>query len=382
MGVVSAFVCDQCDAHVPGADVRLGVCGCGGLLLAQYKWNELARRWSKQGLAGSSKSLWRYAPVLPAELLDAVTLHEGWTPLLQVPLMSKYLNVHDLRVKDESRNPTCSQEARGMSVVVTMARQAEFSGLAMASSGDSGGALAAYSAQAGLSAHLFLPRDVPQANFLECKRYGAFVTLVDGSISDCGENAARAAERRDHWLDVSPWKEPHGVEGKKTAGYELAEQMEWELPDVIFCPGDDLVFIGIWKAFRELQELGWIGSKLPKMIMVQEKGGRSAVDLSAHPSVRKVIRESVGTICAVSTEEMLDDALLLSSKEGVCASLGAGGCVAALRRFLKEGLVTAKDRVVLFNTESGLKRGEAYSTRFIRRGVSEQDKLGGLITPR
>ena len=381
MGVVSAFVCDQCDAHVPGAEVGWGMCDCGGLLLAQYEWNRLARSWSKQDLSLPGCGLWRYTPVLPADLVDAVSLQEGWTPLLPARSVANSLSLNQLMVKDESRNPTGSQEARGMSVVVTMARKAGLSGLAMGSDGDSGGALAAYCAQAGLTAHLFLPGDTLQANFLECKRYGASVTLVDGSFSDCQERAARAAGQ-NHWLDVISSKEPYGLEGAKTAGYELAEQLGWDLPDVVFCPGDSLMLIGIRKAFRELQELGWIGSELPKMIAVQEKGRRSVAGLSENKSVLKVVRESAGTICAVSHEEMVDDALLLSSKEGVCASPGAGGCVAALRRLLKEGLVRAEDRVVLFNTESGLKRGEAYATRFIRRGASEQDKLGGLITPR
>ena len=382
MGVVSGLVCDLCDTRVPAAEIRSPVCGCGGLLLAQYEWKELGRSWNKQDPAALSNGMWRYAPVLPADLAEAVTFQEGWTPLLPVRSVAQSLGVEDVRVKDESGNPTDSQEARAMSIVVTMARRAGLSGLAMASNGDSGGALAAYSARAGLTAQIFLPRDVLQANFLACKRYGASVTLVDGPMSDCEQRAGRVADR-DHWLDVTPHKEPYGLEGKKTLGYELAEQSGWDLPDVILYPyGDGIGLIGIWKAFRELQNLRWVGSKLPKMIAVQEKGRYPSVDLSENQSVLKIIRESAGAILAIPGEEMLNDALLLSAKEGLSAAPETGACVAALRRLLNEGLVKSEDRVVLINTESGLKNGESYSTRFIRRGASEQDKLGGLITPR
>lgn len=253
-----------------------------------------------------------------------------------------------------------------------------------------------------------MPRDVPRANFIECKSFGANVTLVDGLISDCGRLVAERKDR-EGWFDVSTLKEPYRIEGKKTMGYEVAEQFGWQLPDAIFYPcGGGVGLIGMWKAFHELEQLGWIGSKRPKMISVQATGCQPitrAFEQNADASefwqdahtvasglrvpkalgdflVLRAIRESNGTAISVSDEELMDAALLLAAKEGIFAAPEGGACVAAAKRLLETGFLKPEDRVAIFNTGSGLKYLEAFSTRFPRSGASEQDKLGGLITPR
>jgi threonine synthase len=276
------------------------------------------------------------------------------------------------------------------------------------SAGNAGGALAAYAAAAGIEAHIFMPRDVPQANYLECKAYGACVTLVDGTIRDCA--AAFAERTRDEeWFDLGTLREPYRVEGKKTMGYEVAEHMGWELPDAIFYPtGGGVGIIGMWKAFDEMEQLGWIGSRRPKMIAVQAEGCQPVVrafqenelhsrywedahTVAAGLRVPKplgdflvlgAVRASGGAALAVSDEEMLDAGIELASLEGIYAAPEGAACVAALRKALDTGLVNPSDRVVLYNTGSGLKYSEAYATRFPRTSSGEQDKLGGLITPR
>jgi threonine synthase len=268
--------------------------------------------------------------------------------------------------------------------------------------------MAAYAAAAGIEAYIFMPRDVPQANYIECKAFGANVTLVDGLISDCGRIVS---ERKDAegWFDVSTLKEPYRIEGKKTMGYELAEQYGWTLPDAIFYPaGGGVGLIGMWKAFGEMEALGWISSKRPKMIAVQTEGCQPVVrafergesksqfwenahTVAAGLRVPKplgdalmldAIRKSSGTALAVSDEELLDAALELGATEGIFAAPEGGACVAALKKLLASGFLKPEERILLYNTGAGLKYLEAFSPRFPRVAASEQDKLGGLITPR
>jgi threonine synthase len=280
--------------------------------------------------------------------------------------------------------------------------------VAIPSAGNAASAMAAYAAAAGIEAHIFMPRDVPQANFLECKAYGARVTLVDGLISDCGKIVATRGPI-EGWFDVSTLKEPYRIEGKKTMGYEVAEQMGWELPDAIFYPtGGGVGMIGMWKAFDEMEKLGWIGSRRPKMIAVQATGcapivrafeenePRSRFFEGAHTMaaglrvpkalgdflVLQAVRESHGAAIAVTDDEMLTAGVQLASDEGIYAAPEGAACVAALEKLLASGFLKQTDRIVLYNTGSGLKYPEAYSTRFPRAAASEQDKLGGLITPR
>jgi threonine synthase len=353
--------------------------------------------------------MWRYAPVLPVrDQASIISLGEGMTPMLETRRLGARLGARDLWVKDEGLNPTGSFKARGLSCAVSMCVELGIHKVAIPSAGNAASALAAYAAAAGIEAHIFMPRDVPQSNYIECKAFGAHVTLVDGLISDCGR---MVAERKDveGWFDISTLKEPYRIEGKKTMGYEVAEQLDWTLPDAIFYPaGGGVGLIGMWKAFGEMEALGWISNKRPKMIAVQTEGCQPVVrafergesksefwenahTVAAGLRVPKplgdalmldAIRKSGGTAIAVSDEELLDGSLELGADEGIFAAPEGGACVAALRKLLASGFLKPEERIVLYNTGAGLKYLEAFSTRFPRATSSEQDKLGGLITPR
>ncbi|HXG34202.1 MAG TPA: threonine synthase [Bryobacteraceae bacterium] len=408
MTSLSHLECSRCRKTYEAGKVH-NLCGCGGPLLARYDLAKVRGSWSREWLANAPPSLWRYAPVLPVSRPSAlVTLGEGMTPLVALRRLGARLGLRQLWVKDEGLNPTGSFKARGLSCAVSMAVELGIRSLAIPSAGNAGGALAAYAAAAGLEAHIFMPQDVPQANFIECKAYGARVTLVDGLISDCARLVAEgAAEGR--WFDVSTLKEPYRVEGKKTMGYELAEQLRWELPDAVLYPtGGGVGLIGMWKAFAEMEELGWVGPRRPKMIAVQAEGCKPVVDAfeRGEPACRywqdawtvaaglrvpkplgdflmlEILRASGGTAVAVTDAEILEAGLRLASEEGMFACPEGAACVAALEKLVAGGFLAASDRVVIYNTGSGLKYLEAYATRFPRWAESEYDKLGGLITPR
>jgi len=289
-----------------------------------------------------------------------------------------------------------------------MARELGIRKVAIPSAGNAASALAAYAAAAGIEAHIFMPRDVPQSNYIECLAFGARVTLVDGLISDCAKRVA-AGKDAHGWFDVSTLKEPYRIEGKKTMGYELAEQLHWELPDTIFYPtGGGVGLIGMWKAFEELETLGWIGSRRPKMIAVQVTGCQPVVrafergeprsefwenawTVAAGLRVPKplgdflildAVRASGGTAIAVSDAELIEAGIRLASQEGMFVCPEGAACLAALDKLLAGGFLKASERIVIYNTGAGLKYLEAYSTRFPRTAGGEADKLGGLITPR
>jgi threonine synthase len=330
------------------------------------------------------------------------------TPLIRVERLGGALGSKHLWVKDEGLNPTGSFKARGLSCAISMCVELGVRKVAIPSAGNAASATAAYAAAAGIEAHIFMPRDVPQSNYIECKAYGAHVTLVDGLISDCGHIVA---ERKDAegWFDLSTLKEPYRIEGKKTMGYELAEQLLWEIPDAILYPaGGGVGLIGMWKAFAEMEQLGWTGTKRPKMIAVQAEGcapvvrafergearsefWRDAATVASGLRVPKplgdvlmldAIRVSRGTAIAVSDDDMLEAGMCLAAEEGIFAAPEGAACVAAVSRLLRDGFLDPSERTVIYNTGSGLKYLEAYSTRFPRESGSEQDKLGGLITPR
>jgi threonine synthase len=407
MGKAAFLFCSRCDRQFASSEI-LNLCPCGGPILVSYDLDEVKRHWRPEHLATGPTNMWRYHPVLPASREKAISLGEGWTPLLPAKRLGSAVGAEALWIKDEANNPTGSFKARGQSCAVTMASQFGLTDLAIPSAGNAGGALAAYAAAAGLRAHIFLPADVPQANFLECKAHGADLKLVDGLISDCARLVAQQKERNS-WFEVSTLKEPYRIEGKKTMGYELAEQFRWELPDAVVYPcGGGVGLIGIWKAFGELEKLGWISSPRPKMIAVQAEGCRPIVD--AYESgqtesqaaidaqtvaaglrvpkaigdflVLRAIRESAGTAVAVSDTEMLDDGILMAQTEGIFPAPEGGACVTAVRKLLASGFLKPEERIVILNTGAGAKYSEAYATRFPRRLSSEQDKLGGLITPR
>jgi threonine synthase len=399
--------CSLCNQTYDAGQVN-NLCSCGGPLLVRYDIAVIRHRWLRRDVSNGPSNMWRYAPVLPPSDASIVSLGEGWTPLLRTKRLGARIGAESLWVKDEGLNPTGSFKARGLSCAVSMCMELGIKKVAIPSAGNAASAMAAYAAAAGIEAHIFMPLDVPQANYLECKAYGAHVTLVNGLISDCGRMVAERGPA-EGWFDVSTLKEPYRIEGKKTMGYEVAEQMGWELPDAIFYPtGGGVGMIGMWKAFDEMEKLGWIGSRRPKMIAVQAEGCQPVVRAlqedqtssrffeNAHTVAAglrvpkplgdvltlRAVRESNGTAIAVSDDDMLTAGVNLATEEGIYAAPEGAACVAALEKLLASGFLKSTDRIVLYNTGSGLKYPEAYSTRFPRTASSEQDKLGGLITPR
>jgi threonine synthase len=379
--------CSLCGSRLPAARIH-NLCSCGGALLARYDLAEVRRTWDRESLKSARADLWRYWPVLPpVNPASIVSLGEGMTPLIHARRLGAALGLPQLWIKDEGLNPTGSFKARGMTAAISMARELGIRKVAVPSAGNAAGAAAAYAAAAGIQAHIFMPADVPQSNYIECRALGAVVTLVDGLISDC---ARLVAERRDAegWFDLSTLKEPYRVEGKKTMGYEAAEQFGWDLPDAILYPtGGGVGLIGMWKAFAELQELGWIPARRPRMIAVQAEGCQPLVRAFAlgarhaefwHNAstlasglrvpqplgdtlILDAVRASGGTVLAVGDAEILDAGAELASAQGIFAAPEGAACLAALKRLLLSGFLSAADRILLYNTGSGLKYLEAYS---------------------
>lgn len=361
---------------------------CGKPLLVRYDIERAKMFLKKESLATRRPDMWRYREMLPLERDEnIVSLGEGWTPLLRATRLGRRVGVPDLFIKDESQNPTQSFKARGMATAVSMAKELGVKKLAVPSAGNAASALAAYAARAGLKSYIFMPRDTPRANVVECQQTGAHVTLMDGLITDCGAEVGRRKEK-EGWFDVSTLKEPYRIEGKKTLGYELAEQMEWRLPDVIIYPtGGGTGLIGMWKAFDEMEQLGWIGSKRPRIVTVQAEGcapivrafeeGNRFADEFPNAATRAsglrvpkaigdflildALRASGGTAVAVSDEELIEAVHDIGAVEGVfCAPEGAA-CLPALRKLVESGEVNKHERVVLFNTGSGVKYIEAFT---------------------
>jgi threonine synthase len=387
---VKNLECSFCHREYDARRLQNVCAECGKPLLVRYDLKRIAKFLTRQALYARRSDLWRYREMLPVRREDnIVTLGEGWTPLLPAKALAASLGISDLLIKDESLNPTQSFKARGMSVAVSMAKELGAKKLAAPSAGNAAGALAAYCARAGLGAYIFMPRDTPRANVIECQVAGAHVTLVDGLITDCGAEVARRKDT-EGWFDVSTLKEPYRVEGKKTLGYELAEQSEWNLPDVIVYPtGGGTGLVGMWKAFDELQHLGWIGGKRPRMISVQaagcapivrafEAGERFAKEFENATTIASglrvpkaigdflildAIRESGGTAITVTDDEMLEGSRELARTTGIFASPEGGACVPALRKLLARGEVKPDEKIVLFNTGSGIKYLEAFDQK-------------------
>jgi threonine synthase len=358
----------------------VNLCSCGAPVLARYRLEEAADALDRDCLEGST--LWRYHAMLPVQSsAGVVSLGEGMTPLLRADRLGAQLGLKHLYIKDEALNPTGSFKARGLALAIARAAELGVRQVAIPSAGNAGGATAAYAARAGLQAHVFMPRDVPQAFITECLFNGAYVELVDGLITDAGKRVA--AEREKYgWFDLSTLKEPYRVEGKKTMGYEIAEQLEWELPDVIIYPtGGGTGLIGMWKGFDELEALGWIDSQRPRMVAVQAAGcapivrafhsgatraepWENAVTMASGlrvPSavgdvlMLRALRDSEGTAVAVDEEEIINGVRQLGQHEGIFACPEGGAALAGLRQLVEQGWVDREERVVLFNTGSGLK---------------------------
>jgi threonine synthase len=407
---VKNLECSSCRREYEARRVHNVCTECGKPLLVRYDLKRISKILTRQTLYARRADLWRYRELLPVRREDnIVSLGEGWTPLHHAKNLGAALGMTELYVKDESLNPTQSFKARGMAVAVSMAKELGLKKLAAPSAGNAAGALAAYCALAGIEAHIFMPRDTPRANIIECDVAGAHVTLVDGLITDCGAEVARRKDA-EGWFDVSTLKEPYRVEGKKTLGYEIGEQSSWQLPDVIIYPtGGGTGLVGMWKAFDEMQELGWISEKRPRMISVQaagcapivrafEKGEKSAEEVSDASTIASglrvpkaigdflilnAIRESDGLAITVTDEELIAGARELARKEGIFAAPEGGACVPALRKLIERGKINPAERVVLFNTGSGIKYLDAFDSEVKARTPREQRKsaLGPALRP-
>jgi threonine synthase len=397
--------CTRCGEHYP-ADRPQTVCPKdGGVLYARYDFAAIKKTFTPASLLPLAPTMWRYDAVLPEAA--PVTLGEGFTPMLR---SREYPNV---LIKDEGLNPTGSFKARGLSAAVTMARHFGLRKLAIPSAGNAASALAAYAAAAQLEAHIFMPKDVPLANRVECDYYGAHVTLVDGLISDCAKKVTALKDsdswKKDGWFDVSTTKEPYRVEGKKTMGYEVAEQLGWKLPDSIIYPtGGGVGLLGMWKAFEELEQLGLIGSERPTMISVQSAGcapvvkawdeGRTESEMWPNAStiaaglrvpkpygdylILDILKKSGGLAISATDAEILTATRHWAQIEGIFAAPEGAATLVAYQKLLASGFFAPDDTVVLFNTGSGLKYLDVLDTSNAERPSSQASRaIAGIIGP-
>jgi threonine synthase len=396
---IAFLECTKCGAQF-NADEPRTICPTdGGVLYVRYNLETIKHSFKRDSLSTRPATMWRYAEVLP----DAppVSLGEGFTPMLP---SREFPNAF---IKEEGLNPTGSFKARGMSAAVTMAKAYGLKKLAAPSAGNAASALAAYSAAAGLEAHIFMPKDVPLANRVECESYGARVTLVNGLISDCARMVAERKEK-EGWFDVSTLKEPFRVEGKKTMGYEIAEQFGWKLPQGIIYPtGGGVGLLGMWKAFDEMEALGWIGSERPKMVAVQSSGCAPIVkawdehkatsefwkDASTLASglrvpkaygdylILEILKKSAGIALAATDEEIMDAFRHWARVEGIFAAPEGAASLVAYRKLRASGFFSAQDQVVLFNTGSGLKYLDVIESQKQGRKPPASRQIGGIIGP-
>lgn len=373
--------CSKCNKIYP-ADKVQQVCECGAPLLVRYDLEEARHEWKRKSLNGRSKSLWRYREVLPVENIEnIVTLGEGGTPVLSLKDAGKRIGISNLYLKDEGVIPTGTFKARGAAVGISKAKELGVDTIAMPTNGNAGAAWALYSARAGIHAVIVMPEDAPKITRNECAAAVAVLYLVDGLISDCGKIVARSI-RENGWYDASTLKEPYRIEGKKTMGYEIAEQFDFKLPDAILYPtGGGVGIIGIYKAFLEMQELGWIQGKLPRLIAVQAEGcapivkafdeGKKESEFFENSDtvafginvpkalgdflVLKALYETEGAAVAVSDKEILEAVQSLASQEGTFVCPEGASLYAAAKKLRESGFLGQDDRVVLLNTGAGIK---------------------------
>ncbi len=385
---VTHLECALCGLRHEARQIQNLCTECGKPLFVKYDIAKAGETLTRDALKTRESSLWRYREVLPVENAEnVVSFGEGWTPLLRADRTAGSLSVPlNLFIKDEGQNPTQSFKARGMTGAISMAKELGVKKVAVPSAGNAAGAMAAYAARAGMEAYIFMPSDTPHANIIECEQNGANVTLVDGLITDCGKIVAERKEA-EGWFDVSTLKEPYRVEGKKTMGYELAEQFDWELPDAILYPtGGGTGLIGMWKAFDEMEELGWIGPKRPRMVSVQsstcapivrafENGDRFAEEFENAATVASglrvpkaigdflildALRASGGTAIAVSDAELVAAVKEIGAAEGIFTAPEGAACLPALRKMIADGLIRENETVVIFNTGAGVKYLECF----------------------
>jgi threonine synthase len=379
---LSHLECAMCGQEL-AADHLWNLCPkCDKPLLARYNLEGARRAVTRETIAGRTPDLWRYRELLPVRDPGyLLSLGEGFTPLIHALRLGRAVGLANLFIKEEGVNPTGSFKARGLAVAISRANELGVEKISIPSAGNAAGATSAYAALAGMQVTVFMPRDVPHTFVAECCALGAEVRLLDGLISDCGQAAARELSRSGRF-DVSTLKEPYRLEGKKTMGYEIAEQMGWSLPDVIIYPtGGGTGLIGMWKSFDEMEKLGWIGPARPRMVVVQSdgcapmvrafhqgqefaepwEGAETIADGLRVPGavgdflILQVLRASGGTAVAVSDQEIMDAVKLMGRTQGIFACPEGGATLAALRCLLRQGWIDADEKVVLFNTGSGLK---------------------------
>lgn len=380
MSHMTHLECSRCATRYPAGQVY-NLCECGAPLFARYDLRRASPKLEQRNLKCRPRNLWRYQEVLPvADEASIISLGEGFTPLLHARRLGEKLGIPNLYLKDESQNPTGSFKARGMAVAVSMAHQLGIRRLAVPSAGNAGGALAAYTAKAGLQSAVFMPEGTPLANRLECVMHGAQVKMVPGSIKDCGR-VMRETLPGD-WFDISTLREPYRVEGKKTLAYEVWEQLGGRLPDAMIYPtGGGTGLIGMWKAFDEMQELGWIGARRPRMFAVQAQhcapmvrafaaGLDRAQEWKAPETlasglrvpaaigdflILQALRKSRGAALAVPDEEMLTAVREIAETEGLITSPEGGATLAGFKRLLADGFLAGHESTVLFLTATGYK---------------------------
>ncbi|MBI1298707.1 threonine synthase [bacterium] len=382
LSTLTHLECGKCGATYD-AHQLMNLCpACGKPLLARYDLAKAAQTLTPAALKTRPANLWRYEEVLPVQRDDArLMLGEGWTPLVCAGTLGNEIGCPNTLIKDESLNPTGSFKARGLAMAVSRALELGAKEIAIPSAGNAAGAMSAYAAAAGLKAHVFMPADVPMMFRVECAQLGATVTLVDGLITDCGVKVREGAQQHG-WFDVSTLKEPYRIEGKKTMGYELAEQLGWTLPDVIIYPtGGGTGLVGMWKAFDEMEQMGLIGSKRPRMVTVQSagcapmvrafeeetefaepwQGAKTVADGLRVPAavgdflILQALRQSGGIAITVTDEEMIHYAKVMGRHTGIFPAPEGSATLAAQIHLLEKGWIQPDETVVLFNTGSGLK---------------------------
>ncbi len=380
---LSHLECSGCGKQYAHSEIHTFCPICQSPLLSRYDLEQAKLKVDRNEITRRKKGMWRWRELLPViDEENQVFLGEGDTPLLSLPRLNKELRLSNLYVKDESANPTGTFKARGLAAAISKAKELGVEKVIIPTAGNAGGAMAAYAARAGIKAHIFMPKDTPHANIEESRMAGAEVVLVDGLISDAAGMAGEKA-RAEGWFDVSTFKEPYRVEGKKVMGYELAEAFDWTLPDVIIYPtGGGTGLVGMWKAFAELEALGWLeDTKRPRMVSVQADGCAPVVKafeknatfcdfwINAHTIasglrvpksfadhlILQDIYDSEGTAVAVSDEAITESQKQLARMEGIFAAPEGAATLAALKELIKQGWVHPEERIVLFNTGSGLK---------------------------
>ncbi len=382
---VQNLYCPKCQAEYSVNEI-INLCQCGSPLLVNYDYKKAAATLTKESLLSRENSMWRFIEVLPVLNSDnIVSLGEGGTKLLRSKQIGTESGLNNLFFKDESTNPTGSFKARGLGMAVSKAKELGIKKIVTPTAGNAGSALAAYASCCGIETAIFMPKTTPAPFMIDCKTHGARVELVEGSIKGSGEKAALLV--KDGWFSVATLKEPYRIEGKKTMGYEIAEQFEFDLPEIIIYPtGGGTGLIGMWKAFDEMEKIGWISSKRPKMISVQSEGcapivkafneGKDFAELWENPQtaaaglrvpgaigdflILDALRKSSGTAVSVSENDILKYSKLLAEKEGIFTAPEGGAALAALMKLKKENFIKNDDRIVVFITGSGYKYLDFY----------------------